>query len=70
MRSSAPTLRLAAAADGADDEIEEGLMASLRIQVEIHEARVARRRRRIMCGLAAVLASVCGRIRGGREGRT
>ena len=56
------------AADGADDEIEEGLMASLRIQVEIHEARVARRRRRIMCGLAAVLASVCGRIRGRTRG--
>lgn len=46
------------------DEIEEGLMASLRIQVEIHEARAARRRRRIMCGLAAVLASASERIRG------
>ena len=51
-------------ADGAGDEVEEGLMASLRIQMEMHEARVARRRRRIMCGLAAVLASVSERILG------
>ena len=51
-------------ADGAGDVIEEGLMASLRIQVEIYEARAARRRWRIMCGLAAVLASASERIRG------
>ena len=39
-------------------------MASLQIQVEIHEARTARQRPRVMCGLAVCINAAIERMRG------
>jgi hypothetical protein len=39
-------------------------MASLQIQVEIHEARTARHRARVMCGIAVCINAVIERMRG------
>ena len=46
------------------EAVEEGLMASLQIQVEIHEARTARQRARVMCGLAVCINAAIERMRG------
>ena len=48
--------------------VNEGLMASLQIQVEIHEARTARHRARVMCGLAVCINAAIERMRGRRSG--
>jgi hypothetical protein len=46
------------------EAVEEGLMASLQIQVEIHEARTARHRARVMCGIAVCINAAIERMRG------
>ena len=51
-----------------DEAVNEGLMASLQIQVEIHEARTARHRARVMCGLAVCINAAIERMRGRRSG--
>jgi hypothetical protein len=51
------------------EAVNEGLMASLQIQVEIHEARTARHRARVMCGLALCINAAIERMRGRSGGR-